>query len=99
MGKKRGRLSIPHCETPKRPVALCDERATGRTLLLRHRTRGHATAGGLHADRGGREVDDADELPGPVGSADRRRGDESPGAGTADRRAIVDLNARGEVST
>src|SRR5207244_418462 len=58
----------------------------------------HATACGLHADRGRRQVGVTPERPTPVSRTDGCRCDESSWAGGADRATVVDLYTRRVIS-
>src|SRR5206468_2773921 len=68
-------------------------------LLLGHSPAGHATACGLHADRGRSRRDDVPEPPRAVRRIDRGRSEEGPWASAGDGGAIVDLIGRSEAAS
>src|SRR5204863_6103340 len=59
----------------------------------------HATTGGLHADRGRRQVGVTPERPTPVSRTDGCRCDESTWTRGADRATVVNLDTRREITS
>src|SRR5215813_1714141 len=94
--EKKRRLGIPKCRTPRRPFPRCCAKSRG--LLRGHRSAGHTTARGLHADRSWSRGDVGPEAPRAVCTIDGDGADEGARAGASDGGAVVDLIARSETT-